>query len=418
MKINMTKYLLSLLVLSLGAINLSAQNGLVPEFAFREDGVRADLTAQTESFTGELLFGNGAPNDVFNSRTKIFESTVGGFTVSFPVKPARKVNQLDNPWGLTDFIIYTAGASNAFYGVTYFDSPAVVSEEPIKKLNYDRQKNALIDGLDASLISEKELTGGVFDGMEYVLSSGGNTTIMRTFFVQQRLFRLLVVTKGVSGRISGRAERVNRSLADKFFDSFKITSIPPPATVAPQLPDDFGLSVSKGVFYSDFFGMNLDIPKEFSVIDESQFGVLKGLGRIQLEQSTARNQDLVKYSVENTRILFVAIREPLSEPDRAAVFLVAAENNIFPVFDPVRVAESTLIETIEESEEVVIPVTREVIGDTEFAWYEIFNRLDNVRQRMYLANVNNLALEISMIYETENELEIMLRSLRSIRFRK
>lgn len=362
----------------------------------------------------------------YDSKTDIFESVEGGFKVYFPKRPEKQIKAVPNSISDEQLVIHSANSPAAFYGVTYQDSPTVLTNESDRNINIERQKTLILQEIEAKLKSEKEITVGNYTGKEYEFSNGKTKTTMRIFFVEQRLFRLLIVTtepivvvsSEPDGKKSLQIQKLNDSSIKKFYDSFEITKIPKPAFEPILIPDDFGIVIENSKFSSDYFGVEMNLSPDIEIFSEFEANFLKEVTAKTLDETDFKHPEVIKTSLERSKVLFYGFF-PVKETNVAASsIIISAESTDFPVFIPVRTLEFAKAEGIGKNESVIGEVKTKKLGGIDFAWYETLDSVTQVRQRYYLANLNQLAFQVFLTYRTQAELAELEKMFNSLKLKK
>lgn len=377
---------------------------------------KTNIALNEKTVNNEIPQAKPAP-DTFNSRTKIFESSDGGFKAYFPAKPLKRVNEIEHSFGKGSFTVYMTTSPLSVYGVTYFDLPNTLTEEVEKILNYDNQRNAMINGTNGKLLREDSFEFDKYKGKEYVIYGNDSVVTMRTFFVEQRMFRNLVIFPAKTEKDALTRVKTGQSLIKKFFESFAVTEIPKPLYNAVELPEDFAVRIENETFYSGLFNFSIKIPADYRIFDENETALAKQLGLELSETSTIKNKDILKVSNDRTAILLIATKEEENEQNLQQILTIAAESVSFSVFNPKSLADFYLKELLEENEVITKYPQEEIIGGENFAWVETLDKTDNSRHRFYVANINGLAFEISFIFYSNEQLNEFLELLKTANFK-
>lgn len=356
--------------------------------------------------------------ELFKDESKTFESKQGGFKVYFPKMPEMRTNQIDSGFGKAVLHVFTASTALAFYGVSYADYPAAITDQTEVRYVSDAQRDLLM-ARNYKLVSEKDISYKGNYGREYVLNYDGNTVVMRNFFVRQRLFRLLVITRGIKGKISSAEEEKNSRAAFRFLDSFEVTEIPKPEFSEINLPGDFGVKVENSVFYSEFFGVTMTVPEGWTVLDDETAAVLREIGLMALEKEEDERINLnTQKSLQNTKFIFTAVKLEENKPDEVSILMIAAEKMSVPNFLPEAAAAAYLRESLSANEEAVGGVNKTKFDGVDFAWVETIDKKENLKQRLYFANLKNIAFEITFTYNSEADLKEFVEKLNTIKIKK
>ena len=354
--------------------------------------------------------------DLFSRRTKTFNTPKGAFSAYFPFRPRKNVIKVESTEGYTDFVVHESTTRYYSYSVGYIDSPYVVDTEEEKSLNYQIQAEELATRLKGKIKNQDEIAKYGFKGRDYIITSKSLTLSVRMIFAKQRLFRLVVITRGKPNSRTGKLARSNQRIVDRFFNSFKVTELPTPKFGSVELPDDFGGSIEGNNYVSSYFGFSSRVPEGWSILDQPTAELIFKYGTEVALEDTKKYKELTKKSAENTKLLFLALKEE-TEEDEVLLIAVAAESLSTPIFLPKVVIEFNIL-TLEENEEVTIGLSKRIIDGINFAWYETKDNRDHTLTRLYVANLNKLALEIVLVYKTKEELEDLEKFLNSIKFKK
>ncbi len=354
--------------------------------------------------------------DSFNLQTRIFESKDGGFKAYFPTKPEKTVTQLKNSYGASDFVIYMSETPASVYGVSYFDMPTVITQDYEKTLNYHSQRDALINGTGGKLLSENVFEFKEINGREFVIFGNNSVATMRTFFVNQRMFRNLVIFPVADEKSALLKVKESQDLIKKFFESFAVTELPAPKATVVELPEDFAIKIENDTFYSGFFNFSIKIPKGFRFFEKEETDNAKKLGLEMSENLTTLNKDFLNLSYNRTALLMIAEKTAENAGDSSQILTIAAESLSSPIFSAKVMADSHLKILIEEKESISKTTQEELIGGEQFAWVEMHLKKTNSKHRVYFANIKGIAFQISYIYKTEEELNDFLKSLKTINF--
>jgi hypothetical protein len=377
------------------------------------------LTILFALFTVNVFAQNDKLNpetDSFNSRTGIFESKEGGFKAYFPTKPEKTVNKLENAFGTSDFVIYMSESPTSVYGVSYFDMPTVMTQDFEKTLNYNSQRDALINGTNGKLLSDNVFEFNEHNGREFVIFGNDSVIKMRTFFVKQRLFRNLIILPADDENSALVKIKASQGLIKKFFESFAVTELPTPKTSVVELPENFAVKIDNNTFYSGYFDLSIKIPAGFRILGKKEADFAKHMGLEKSKNSTIRNKELLNLSYNRTAILMIAVKTGKTEPDASQILTIAAESMSFPDFSPKFLADFYINELVQGNETKSKNTQEELIGGKQFAWVETLNNKNNFKHRVYFANVKGLAFQISYIYKTGEELNEFLQMLKTMNF--
>jgi hypothetical protein len=346
-------------------------------------------------------------------KTPEFVSEEGGFKANFPGKPEKRVSTIEAAYGKTDYTTFQHATNTAFYMVAYLDFPTVIKDKTELRLRFDQLKNSMTEKQNARLIEEREVFFGEYLGHDYVFEIGNLTVNLRSLIIEQRLFQLTVSTRGNVTKSSENIKKYNSKLVDNFFNSFAVTKLPAPKSVAVELPQDFGVKIQDSGFRSDYFKFSINLPAEFAIVDEEEATYLKELGVEESKNQLPNRAKELDYSIQNTKILLTMMRQ---DAETALMFIIGAEKTSFPNFLPSAITDNYLKRFLEPAETVVTKTTLTKIGGVEFAWIETANSTDNLKQRLYVANRNGIALQLYFTYRNAKDLEVLMKSIQSIKF--
>jgi hypothetical protein len=339
-----------------------------------------------------------------------------GFKIEFPAKPSRSVAPVETAFGKTSMVSYRLMTNLAFYNVNYLDFPTVITDKTETSLRFAAVKAALIKDAADRLISETEISFGGNPGVEYVIESKDTTLTTRCLFIQQRFFQLVVVTKGRQTKSTARVNDFNRKNVEQFINSFYVNELPKPQTTAVDLPEDFGIEINNSIFTSRFFGFSIKLPENWRIVEKEQTDVFKDLSVQGAENSSEKMQKSLDLSLKNTEILLFMTKADINAAVNSSVLAIAAEQVSFPNFDPKVIADSFLKNFLENDEVILKKTTVTKIGEVDFSWFEIENKVKKIKKRFYFANRKGIAFQLLLIYQNEVELRTMLDSLTTIRF--
>jgi hypothetical protein len=355
------------------------------------------------------------PPPVVKAR-KLFEldSQEGGFRAKFPAAPQKTVKPIDTGFGKTDYTTYQHASLTALHMVAYLDYPTAMKDNTELGLLYDQMKDMLVlKQPSARVIEQREIVWGDYLGRDYVIEVNGLTITLRAMIIEQRLFQLMVSTRGLISKATESGKKYHHNLAEEFLNSFTVTKLPEPKKIAVELPSDFALKVDGDNFRSDFFKFSMKLPKGWTVLDAEEAEYLKELGLQSSREETPKVAKEMEFSLQKTSLLLTMTK--ISE-EYSSVFMVAAEKVSVPSFLPSAVTDNYIRRLLEPSEEVVTKTTLTKLGGVDFAWMETFDTKSKLKQRLYVANRDGIALQITFTYRSDAELQIVLKSMESIRF--
>ena len=165
------------------------------------------------------------PRIAYDERAwKPFESSDGGFTISFPGKPGFQTQPVQTALAPLVNHIHGLDIGVAFFAVAYADVPVSVSLTDRELINraLDAGRDRALAGTGDKLISEAPLTLDGYTG-RYVLSSHeGGLTHSQSYVVGNRLYQLDVVSDDYRNS-PAEDQKFFADLVKRFFNSFKLT---------------------------------------------------------------------------------------------------------------------------------------------------------------------------------------------------
>lgn len=341
-------------------------------------------------------------------------SDEGGFRAKFPAAPQKSSKMIDSAFGKTEYTTFQHTSVMALHMVAYFDYPTAIKDRTELGLLYDQVKGLMTARrADARVIEEREVMWGEYLGRDYLIEVDKITLTLRCLVIQQRLFQLMVSTPGSLSKATPAVKKYHQKLADDFFNSFAVTKLPAPKTVPVELPADFGVKIENNVFRSDFFKFTITLPKDWKLLDETETQFLSQVGLQETKEQLPGSAKQIEFSSQNTKFLAAVMKD---EKENPAILMIAAERISIPNFLPSAVTESYLKNLLEPNEEVVSKTALTKFGGTDFAWLETRYTDSNAKQRLYVANRGGIAFQISISYTAPGDLQILLKSLESIRF--
>jgi hypothetical protein len=346
---------------------------------------------------------------------KDFVSTEGGFSINFPVKPVKKTKPMSAAFGQTISTWFEATTGNALYNLVYVDFPTAITDEYEKNTRFDAMKSYIISNNSYNLVNENVVYYEGYIGREFVVESPKLTITMRGFIIEQRLFQMIVVTIGRLSKLTPKVKAATQKRIGNFVNSFKVTNLPTPKTVATELPDDFGISINDGLLKSEFFGLTYQIPQDWTVLTDEQVRLIKDLLPAFANQNSDYEDKQLENSLKNTEILLFALDKPFESGETESMLIVSAERVSFPNFLPSSVI-SSYVANLEPTEKVVKKTTNTKINGVDFAWVETFDSANKTGQRLYVANRKGIAFEILFTFKNQTQLQTLVKSLETIKF--
>nr|HQU84902.1 hypothetical protein [Pyrinomonadaceae bacterium] len=345
-----------------------------------------------------------------------FESKTGGFKIQFPSVPTEKVTPFQSGYGAAEMHQFSLFTALSFYGVNYFDFPAVIEDKAELKIRYKLIKDKLLADVKTRLLSESELFFGDNYGSDYVFENDDSTIYIRLITIKQRLFQLVVISKGKNSTATENVKKYQKNVKDNFFNSFQITQLPEAKSQTVNLPADFGVSTDNNKLNVKYLGFVMDLPESWLILTKSQTELMKDIGSELIQNE--KNKDIVDLSNKNTEILMMLSKTDISKNATNALLILAAERSSVPTFTAKAVIDAVLKNYIDENDKLIVNPTRTEIGGIEFYWAELENTEVKSKQRIYVGNRNGIIFEIFFSYQEEQDLNLFLKKLETAKFEK
>lgn len=346
----------------------------------------------------------------------LFESQEGSFKIAFPVKPTKKVSTIDTAFGKSAMTVYSAATTLSFYGVTFLDFPAPIKDETEQNIRFDMFKETITANFKGTLISETEVALGKHRGKDFVIEGNGLTGVFRILFVEQRVFQLSIVNRGLMSRSSQKIKNALQKRVDDFINSFVITKLPEATSLITELPEDFGLTFENSRLHIGYFGMTAEIPKDWTRLSEEEAELAKELGVLLVQPKNEKEGKILELSRQNTKILFMCLNENDAEAEYHATFSIAVEKVNIPTFLPEAAIKQYVKTTLDKNDKVTKAPSPIKISGVEFFWAESYNSLEKRSTRFYVANIDGIAFQLFMFYDKEEDMRTMTKIIESITF--
>lgn len=346
--------------------------------------------------------------------SSLFESKDGGFKVDFPSKPAIEFIERDTSFGKNRIGTYTLVTPLGFHSVTHTDFPTVMDDKYDVNVRFDMMRDAQAKRMSARVMTDSEFYFGDHYGRSIVFESSAETITMRAFFAGPRLFVLMVGTKGKLTTQSQKLRQANQKRIDKFLNSFSITTIPTAKSNVVELPIDFKVSIADGKFYSEFFNVRINIPNQWVVLDREDSELLMELGKDAMKNSDPNLAE--RLNDKNARVLAMFSKTSLEKSDGSTLFSIIAERAPYPNFLPSAVADTYLKIYLDPHEKIIKSTSKIQFNGVDFVWIETFDPQTKVFHRLFFANRQGIAFEVSLTYQEQSDLLTMLKALESIKF--
>ncbi len=343
-----------------------------------------------------------------------YESKEGGFKVGFPSRPEVSTVEKESSFGKTPITVCALVTSMATYSVTYVDFPTVLTDKYDLNVRFDAMRDSQEKQLSGRVMTDSEYYFGTYYGRSNVIESAAVTISIRTFVVGPRMFILIVQTKGKLSTQSEKLRTANENRINKFFNSFLITKVSEPKTVAVELPSDFDVMADQGTFSSKFFDLSLSSPDGWVTFNRDNSEMILDLGK---ELVKGKEPELVeRLTPQNARVLGVFSNGDAEKGVATSFFMIMAERAPYPNFLPSAVAKTYLTLYLDQPDKVTKPVSAIKFGGADFAWIETFDTKSNLYSRLFFSNRRGISLEFLMIYKDESDLKAMLKSMDSLKF--
>lgn len=340
-----------------------------------------------------------------------FESKKGGFKVELPAIPTMGTLTVDSSFGKNVMTTYSLETTVASYAITYFDFPTELNDKFDLNTRYDVMRDAQAKKMSARVVRDEEWYFGSYFGRINTFETKTYTLSSRAVVVGPRFFELAISTRGKLSQQSGKVKKYNQEQIDRFFNSFEITEVAKPALAAVELPADFGVKLDGNTFLSTFFGVELEMPENWLSLSEQDAGYILELGK---EHVAKKDPELAAFATDKQmRSLAMFARADPKTAVNNAIMIVSAERSPYPNFLASAVGKTYAKLYVDKGEKIVVPVTDQTVNGIDFSWLETTD--GKVNSRIYFANLNGVAFEISMTYKDKADLALMLRSLNSIR---
>lgn len=368
--------------------------------------------------TVSAIFGNAVYSQISSSKgvsdSSLFESKEGGFKAGFPSKPVTEFVERDTSFGKNRIGTYTLATPLGFYSVTHTDFPTVMDDKYDINVRFDMMRDVQAKRMSARVMTDSEFYFGDHYGRSIVFESSAETVTMRAFFAGPRLFVLMVGTRGKLSTQSQKLRQANQQRIDKFINSFSITSIPTAKSSAVGLPKDFKVSIVDGKFHSEFFKVKVNMPNQWVALAQEESELLMEMGKDALKTSDPKLAE--RLTDENARVLAMFSKTSQEEGGGGTLFSILAEKAPYPNFLPSAVADTYLKIYLEPQEKIIKSTSKIQFNGVDFVWIETFDPQTKTFHRLFFANRQGIAFEVSLTYQEQSDLRTMLKALESITF--
>jgi hypothetical protein len=151
-----------------------------------------------------------------------FAAADHGFEARFPVAPKKEDISMPGPMGTVPAAVWMAEQGDEFVGVTVMTIPAPMLAEFNVDGALDGGRDGMINNVGGTIVSEKQAKIAGHDARAIVAKvpnpAGELELEARLLWVSPRLYQLMALTPSSS----------TSTAAQKFFDSFVLTSAPAP----------------------------------------------------------------------------------------------------------------------------------------------------------------------------------------------
>ena len=342
-------------------------------------------------------------------------SKLEGFSINFPGPPVKSIVPINAAFGMTDIKVYQFSSSLSFYRVSYFDLPAVLDDEADIKIRFDWLKNTYLSKGDAVSFDDHEVRFGDHPGREFSIETPVVSFTVRCIAIQQRIFELVVGTKGSYRQWTDRIKDFHKKNTENFFNSFSADKVPPPKLSAVPLPADFGEKVEGSVFSVNFFHLSMTLPPTWHRLTGEMLELAKDIGRESVKRHLPDQILAVERSIKNSQELLLMTRVPVESGENDAVLEIVAEKSEFPNFLPEAITKNISTRYLGVSDTVTKPITPVKLGGVDFSCVEVLLGDKNLKKRVYVANLGGVIFEIALIYRKDEDLQVMLRSVDSLK---
>jgi hypothetical protein len=152
---------------------------------------------------------------------RVYSSTQGRFSITFPGTPSDKDVSYDTPMGRCDARDYVL-ITTAEYRVSYTDFVVDLEEDSNKRNEIlDSIRDRVVAEFKAKVSTQNSISLDGHPGrMMTLTATDGSITRTKSYTVGKRLYQIMVTTSRLSQPADGG--RLEESWATKFFDSFKL----------------------------------------------------------------------------------------------------------------------------------------------------------------------------------------------------
>lgn len=338
-----------------------------------------------------------------------------GFSIKFPGPPAKKVIPFEGGFGPATMISYELTASFSFYRASYFDLPTALTDETDVKIRFDDIKNLYLSRGNAFLADTREVRFGDHPGQQFTIETPQVTFTVRCIAIQQRIFELVVGTRGSYRLWTQRIKDFHEKQTEEFFNSFSPDKVPAPQFTNVPLPADFGVKVENSVFRVKFFDLSMELPPTWHLVSGDMLGLAVDMGKEGIKQRLPGRTDEIDLSVKNSQELLMLTKVPIETGENDAVMEIAAEKMSFPNFRPEAISKNITTRFLGVSDSVIKPITTVKLGGTDFSSTEVLLGDKSLKKRTFIANVKGIALEIALLYRKDEDLKVILDALQTIK---
>lgn len=344
------------------------------------------------------------------------ESAEGGFKINFPAKPSAQKSLQNSSFGKSEVNVAFLSTGLADYAVVYLDFPTVMEDKYDLNIRFDALRDAQTKALgNAKVMTDSEFFFGSNYGRENVYETASRTYSARTVVAGPRMFMISVETRGKLSTQTKIVSERNRSLIDKFFNSFQITKTAEAKEAAVSLPDDFGVEVVDRQFKSKFLGVSMTMPENWISLDRPTIDMLMGLGADEVKKTDQALAERIS-DAQNARTLAIFSKGDPNKGRTDGLIFVIAEKAPYPSFLPLAVANTYTKLYLEPKEKILQSPVEVKVNGMNAAFLETMD-MDiepKMTKRMYFFNRKGVSLQILFMYSAQTDQATMMAVLKTL----
>ena len=127
------------------------------------------------------------------TRWKVFDYSDEGFTASYPSPPDLQRKSVDTPSGTLELRSYVVGACDSMLIVCVCDYGTIATGKDALQMLEGAKNSALLNSA-SHLVSEKSISLGQNQGIEFVAENDSTHFVMRMYMVETTLYETLVAS--------------------------------------------------------------------------------------------------------------------------------------------------------------------------------------------------------------------------------